>query len=274
MSDSNHMGVLPPCYGIIPARYGSKRFPGKPLADILGKPMILHVYERARRCARLSSVFLATDDDRIRVVAQKWNIPVVMTRTTHPSGTDRVMEAAAKLKLPTNSVVVNIQGDEPTLEPAMLTQLVRPFAAADVQVTTLARKINAADAENPDLVKVVFAEDGRALYFSRSPIPHQREERKNPYYGHIGIYALRIKVLEKFVSLDQGRLEIAERLEQLRLLENNITVHIVVTDHHTCGVDRPKDIETVSKIISGKSRIKKNDKLLRHEGSKKLNIFN
>src|SRR5210317_3614 len=168
MADENHKNRLPPCYGIIPARYGSKRFPGKPLADILGKPMILHVYERARQCPQLSSVFLATDDDRIRLVAQKWDIPVVMTRATHPSGTDPVMEAAAKLKLPTDSVIVNIQGDEPALEPAMLNQLIRPFSAADVQVTTLARKINAADVGNPDQVKVVFAGDGRALYFSRS----------------------------------------------------------------------------------------------------------
>lgn len=258
MPDSNHINVLPPCYGIIPARYGSKRFPGKPLADILGKPMIRHVYEQARRCAQLSSVVLATDDHRIRLVAEKWDIPVVMTRTTHPSGTDRVMEAAVKLNLPTNSVVVNIQGDEPALEPAMLTQLVRPFGSADVQVTTLAREINAVEAENPDLVKVVFAKDGRALYFSRAPIPHQRKTQNNHYHGHIGIYALRMKMLKKFVALDQSRLEIAERLEQLRLLENNIAIHIVVTNHQTCGVDRPEDIETVSKIISGKTRVKEN----------------
>ncbi len=258
MTDANHQNRLPPCYGIIPARYGSKRFPGKALADILGKPMILHVYEQARRCAQLSSVFLATDDNRIRLAAQKWDIPVVMTRPTHPSGTDRVMEAAAKLNLPTDSVVVNIQGDEPALEPAMLTQLVRPFSAADVQVTTLARKIYAADVENPDLVKVVFAGDGRALYFSRSPIPHQREKQKNHCYGHIGLYALRMKVLEKFVTLDPSPLEIAERLEQLRLLENNIAIHIVVTDHQTCSVDRPADIETVSRLISGKMRVKAN----------------
>jgi 3-deoxy-manno-octulosonate cytidylyltransferase (CMP-KDO synthetase) len=145
----------------------------------------------------------------------------------------------------------------------MLTQLVSPFSAADVQVTTLARKINAADVGNPDLVKVVFAGDGRALYFSRSPIPHQREEQKNHYYGHIGIYALRMKVLAKFVTLDRSRLEITERLEQLRLLENNIAIHIVVTDHPTCGVDRPEDIETVSKIIRTKNSA------TRHEGIKK-----
>ena len=166
------------------------------------------------------------------------------------------MEAAAKLNLPTDSVIVNIQGDEPALEPTMLTQLVSPFSAVDVQVTTLACKINAADAGNPNLVKVVFAGDGRALYFSRSPIPHQHEDTKNHYYGHIGIYALRMKVLEKFVKLNQSRLEVTEKLEQLRLLENNIAIHIVMTEYHTCSVDRPGDIETVGKIISDKTRVK------------------
>ena len=253
MTDKIYKNRVPECHGIIPARYESKRFPGKPLADILGKPMIVHVYERARQCERLSSVFLATDDDRIRFVAQKWDIPVVMTNTDHPSGTDRIMEAAAKLNLPPDSVVVNIQGDEPALEPDMLTQLVRPFNAGNVQVTTLARKISTTEVENSDLVKVVFAADGRALYFSRSPIPHHWKEQGVDYYGHIGIYAFRMKVLEKFVALEQSRLEVTEKLEQLRLLENNIAIHIVMTDHPTCGVDRPEDIETVVKIMSEKT---------------------
>jgi 3-deoxy-manno-octulosonate cytidylyltransferase (CMP-KDO synthetase) len=131
----------------------------------------------------------------------------------------------------------------------MLTQLVCPFRATDVQVATLARKIDRAEIENPDLVKVVFTEDGRALYFSRSPIPHHSNSQKNQYYGHIGIYAFRLNTLEKFVSLQQSRLEIAERLEQLRLIENNIAIRVVVTDHNTCGVDRPEDIEKVKKIL-------------------------
>jgi 3-deoxy-manno-octulosonate cytidylyltransferase (CMP-KDO synthetase) len=249
MTSENQIDRLPKCYGIIPARYGSKRFPGKPLADILGKPMIRHVYERARQCHRMTAVYLATDDERIRMVAQKWDIPVVMTRNTHPSGTDRVMEAAEKLNLDKDSIIVNIQGDEPALEPEMLTQLVCPFRASDVQVTTLARKIDRAEIENPDLVKVVFTEDGRALYFSRSPIPHHSDSLKNQYYGHIGIYAFRLNTLEQFVTLQQGRLEIAERLEQLRLIENNIAIRVVVTDHNTCGVDRPEDIEKVKKIL-------------------------
>lgn len=246
------MSKRPPCYGIIPARYQSTRFPGKPLADILGRPMIWHVFERARQCPSLSSVVLATDDDRIQATAEKWGIPVVMTRADHPSGTDRVLEAAEILKLNADAVIVNIQGDEPVLEPTMLTKLVDPFSKPEIQVTTLARKIDAAEAENPDLVKVVFAADHRALYFSRSTIPFQRNTTGSSYYGHIGIYALRMPVLKKFVTLDQSRLEVTERLEQLRFLENNIPIHIVETEHRSIGVDRPQDIEKVTKILLDK----------------------
>jgi 3-deoxy-manno-octulosonate cytidylyltransferase (CMP-KDO synthetase) len=248
------MTASPKCYGIIPARYQSSRFPGKPLAVILGRPMIWHVFERARQCTALSSVVLATDDDRIRSAAQQWDIPVVMTRSDHPSGTDRVLEAAQQLKLNADAVIVNIQGDEPVLAPAMLNELVNPFGRPDIQVTTLARKINAAEAQDPDLVKVVFAADHRALYFSRSPIPYQRRATGSTYYGHIGIYALRMPALKKFVTLDRGRLEVSEKLEQLRLLENNIPIHIVETAHRSIGVDRPQDIETVTKIILEKEK--------------------
>ena len=254
MTAKNHQRGLPKCYGFIPARYQSTRFPGKPLADIDGRPMIWHVYEQARQCAELSSVVLATDDDRIRTAAEKWGIPVVMTRTDHPSGTDRVLEAAVKMKLASDAVVINIQGDEPALEPAMLTELVRPFSAQEIQATTLARKINGQEAANPDLVKVVFAENGVALYFSRSPIPYHRNAQKDKFYGHIGIYAFRMKILKKFVALDQSRLEVTEKLEQLRLLENNIPIQVVLTDHQTIGVDRPEDIETVRKIIREKKK--------------------
>jgi 3-deoxy-manno-octulosonate cytidylyltransferase (CMP-KDO synthetase) len=250
MTDKNYKNKLPPCYGIIPARYQSRRFPGKPLAEILGRPMIWHVFERARLCMALSSVYLATDDDRIRFAAQSLDIPVVMTRTDHPSGTDRVWEAAEKLELNADAVIVNIQGDEPALEPSMLTELVSPFSQTDIQVTTLARKINAREAENPDLVKVVFAPDRRALYFSRSAIPYHRDATATDYYGHIGIYALRMQALKKYVTLNPSGLEVTERLEQLRLLENHIPIHIVVTEQRSIGVDRPEDIATVSKIIS------------------------
>jgi len=248
------MSELPPCYGIIPARYQSTRFPGKPLADILGRPMIWYVFDRARQCPSLSAVVLATDDNRIQSTAQKWGIPVIMTRPDHPSGTDRVLEAAQKLKLDPDAVIVNIQGDEPTLEPALLTELVNPFHRTEILVTTPARKINAAEAENPDLVKVVFASDHRALYFSRSTIPYHRIATTSNYYGHIGLYALRMTALKKFVTLKQSCLEVTEGLEQLRFLENNIPIHIIETQHQSIGVDRPEDIEIVTKILSKKQK--------------------
>jgi 3-deoxy-manno-octulosonate cytidylyltransferase (CMP-KDO synthetase) len=243
------MNKLPKCYGIIPARYRSTRFPGKPLADILGRPMFWHVFERARQCPELSQIVLATDDDRIISAAKELEVPVLMTRDDHPSGTDRVLEAAVLLRVPKDAVVVNIQGDEPALDPAMLTELVRPFTDPEVRVTTLARKIDSKEAKNQDRVKVVFAKDGRALYFSRSPIPHPREGQRDEFYGHIGLYAFRMSILEQFVVLNPSRLETIERLEQLRFLENGIPIHIVVTDHRSIGVDRPDDIKTVSKIL-------------------------
>ncbi len=242
---------LPPCYGIIPARYQSHRFPGKPLAEILGKPMFQHVFERAAKCPELTRVVLATDDHRIFSAAEKRDVPVVMTREDHLSGTDRVLEAARRLQVPEDAVVVNIQGDEPALEPAMLTELVAPFTLPEIQVTTLAREIDSTEAENPDRVKVVFSKDGRALYFSRTAIPHAREGN-GLFYGHIGLYAFRMNVLEQFVALGPSRLEVTEKLEQLRLLENNIPIHVVKTHCQSIGVDRPEDIEIVTRLLKPK----------------------
>jgi len=250
------MTSLPKCYGIIPARYGSTRFPGKPLAKILGRPMFWHVFERARQCPELSHIHLATDDERIFISAEELDVPAVMTRDDHHSGTDRVLEAAEMLRVPEDAVVVNIQCDEPALEPDMLTQLVRPFSTSDVQVTTLARRIDSKEAENPDQVKVVFSKDRAALYFSRSPIPHPREGEPNEFYGHIGLYAFRMNTLKQFKALKPSRLETIEKLEQLRLLENGIPIHVVVTDCLSIGVDRPEDIETVSKILMQQTRSK------------------
>lgn len=246
------MNKLLKCYGIIPARYGSTRFPGKPLAKILGKPMFWHVFDRARQCHELSKVLLATDDDRIASAAKELDVPVVMTRDDHTNGTSRVLEAAELLRVPEDAVVVNIQGDEPTIDPAILTKLVLPFAASDVSVTTLARKIDIRTAENPDQVKVVFAKSGRALYFSRSLIPYPREGQDGEFYGHIGLYAFRMSVLRRFVSVGSSSLETTEKLEQLRLLENEIPIHIVMTDHQSISVDRPNDIKAVSKMLAEK----------------------
>jgi 3-deoxy-manno-octulosonate cytidylyltransferase (CMP-KDO synthetase) len=244
---------LPKCYGIIPARYSSRRFKGKPLAQIMGKPMFWHVYSQACLCAELSEIVLATDDERIFKAAINLNVPVVMTRNNHISGTDRVLEAALGMGIPENAVVINIQGDEPALEPSMLSQIVAPFISPEVMVSTLARKINSEEAVNQDRVKVVFARDGKALYFSRSPIPYYREKNKQAeYYGHIGLYAFRMDILKKFVELGPGRLEKIEKLEQLRFLENGITIHVVVTEYESIGVDRPEDLAIVSRILSMK----------------------
>jgi len=248
------MNKLPQCFGVLPARYGSKRFPGKPLADILGKPMFWHVYTRAKQCPELEKVVLATDDKRIFKAAEELGVPVVMTRDDHPSGTDRILEAARILKIHDNAIVVNIQGDEPALEPAMLTELIQPFASSEVRVSTLARAINNSEADNPDLVKVVFSKYGQALYFSRSKVPYPRDGENDRYYGHIGLYAFRMDALKKFVSLGKSCLEETEKLEQLRLLENGIPVHVGITCHKSIGVDRPEDIKKVIRILKGQDR--------------------
>jgi 3-deoxy-manno-octulosonate cytidylyltransferase (CMP-KDO synthetase) len=236
--------------GIVPARYASSRFPGKPLADILGKPMFWHVCERARRCRALSRVVLATDDARIFEAARALEVPAVMTRSDHPSGTDRGFEAAGKLGVPPGAVVVNIQGDEPALDPAMLDELLAPFAAPQVEVATLARKITAAEAQRPDTVKVVFSRSGRALYFSRAPVPWAEDGHTRGCFGHVGLYAFRLEALRRFVGLAPSRLEKAERLEQLRLIENDIPIHVVVTRRRSQGVDRPSDLPAVTRLIA------------------------
>jgi 3-deoxy-manno-octulosonate cytidylyltransferase (CMP-KDO synthetase) len=244
------MTHLPKCYGIIPARYASERFPGKPLADILGKPMFWHVFKRASQCPQLSKTILATDDNRIVSAAKNLNVPVIKTRDDHLSGTDRVLEAAEVLNVSKDAVVVNIQGDEPTLEPVMLTELIHPFKSSNVRVTTLARKIDTKEAKNPDRVKLVFSKSGRALYFSRALIPYHHSEHNNEFYGHIGLYAFQMSTLRQFVELGPSGLEITEKLEQLRLLENDIPVHVVITQHQSIGVDRPEDLEIVTGIIA------------------------
>lgn len=242
------MTALPPCYGLIPARYQSHRFPGKPLVDILGKPMFYHVYERATRCPLLKKIWLATDDQRIFDAAEKLAVPVVMTRDDHPSGSDRIMEAAQLVGIEEEAVVVNIQGDEPALDPEMLRRLVEPFADPAIPVTTLARIIDAHEAENPDRVKVVRAANGNALYFSRSKIPYLRDDAAGGdahYLLHVGIYAYRLTALRAFTALPPSPLEKIEKLEQLRLLEAGIPIHVVQSDYQGFGVDRPEDLPLI-----------------------------
>lgn len=245
------MSSLPPCYAIIPARYKSHRFPGKPLADILGKPMFQWVYERAASCELLKKVCLATDDIRIFEAAEQRNIPVVMTDPSHPSGSDRIMEAADIMGLEDEAVVVNIQGDEPALDPAMPGKLVEPFVNQNIQVTTLARIIDAEQANNPDRVKVVRSSQGLALYFSRSKIPHIRDPHQpaTDYLLHIGLYAYRLSALRTFTSLPPSPLEQIEKLEQLRLLEAGISIYVVLTDYQGFGVDRPEDLALITEQL-------------------------
>ncbi|MGE4299848.1 MAG: 3-deoxy-manno-octulosonate cytidylyltransferase [Desulfovibrionaceae bacterium] len=241
--------ALPPVHGIVPARYASTRFPGKPLAPILGRPMFVWVCERAAQCPLMASVTLATDDARIAAAAREHGIPCVMTRADHASGTDRVHEAATLLGIPPQAVVVNIQGDEPALDPAMLTQLAEPFADPTVQVTTLAMPLPAADAANPDRVKVVLDNAGNALYFSRAPIPYPRDGIAPDYLGHVGLYAFRFAALARFTRLAPSPLEQREKLEQLRLLENGVPIRVVATRNAGHGVDRPEDVAVIERIL-------------------------
>lgn len=243
------MSKFPECHGIIPARYESSRFPGKPLVEIDGKPMFWHVHNRANQCPQMSSVTLATDDQRIFDAATALDVPVVMTGSHHQSGTDRVLEAARALDIAPEAVVVNIQGDEPCLEPGMLTDLLIPFESCNVRVTTLATSIGTNEAESPDRVKVARAKNGRALYFSRAKIPFDRDEKMHGFLLHIGLYAFRMEALERFGELEPSPLEQREKLEQLRLLEDGIDIYVTETGHTCHGVDRPEDLETVKSIL-------------------------
>ncbi len=243
-------------YAIIPARYKSSRFEGKPLADINGKPMFWHVYNQACK-ADLKAVYLATDDIRIEEAAKKYDVPCIMTRDDHESGTDRIFEAASKLNVPNDAVVINIQGDEPLLNPSMINELTAPFSSkTETKVTTLAHKLNtSADKErflSPNTVKIVLDSNFDALYFSRSPIPYTRDSENtqhSDFYAHIGIYAFRYDILKLFTSLQPSTLEEKEKLEQLRLLENNVQIHVVITKHSSFGVDTPKDLEKAKKLM-------------------------
>lgn len=246
---------LPPCYGVIPARWASSRFPGKPLADIAGRPMFWHVCQRAKESGVFKRIILATDDERISTKALELGVEALMTSREHASGTDRVYEAATLMGVPDDAVVVNIQGDEPALAPGMLAELVAPFADPGVEVTTLARELAENDVGNPDRVKVVLDAAGNALYFSRAAIPYKARHAAGDtpgYLLHVGLYAYRMRTLRRFTQLPPGRLERCEQLEQLRLLENSIPIRVGQTRCTSHGVDRPEDIAIVSRLLREK----------------------
>ncbi|MCX8027482.1 MAG: 3-deoxy-manno-octulosonate cytidylyltransferase [Thermodesulfovibrionales bacterium] len=238
---------------IIPARYQSTRFPGKPLAKILNKPMIQHVYEKSV-CARgIDMVYVATDDDRIYDTVKSFTDNVLMTSSKHETGTDRIAEAASIINsLTDDDIIINVQGDEPVVSPLMIESLVDAMKQDGHKMATIARQIqNHDDIENTNVVKVVFDKDYNALYFSRCPIPFNR--KKGIYFKHIGIYAYNRSFLFRFTGLPKGVLEETECLEQLRALEHGYKIRIVLTDEDTIGVDTPQDIERVEKWIRNSS---------------------
>jgi 3-deoxy-manno-octulosonate cytidylyltransferase (CMP-KDO synthetase) len=241
--------------GVIPARYKSFRLEGKPLADILGKPMVQHVYERAKRASCLNEVVVATDDERIRSAVEKFGGTVVMTSADHRSGTDRVAEAIRNMDA---DVIVNIQGDEPMLDPAMLIELVDPFlAATDASVVTLKKRVlHESDFADPGVVKVVTDPAGYALYFSRSLIPYPRQRTPQfAVFEHLGLYAYSRDALMRLSELPPSALEEIESLEQLRALENGIRILVVETAsrQEMLSVDTQADLERARELLSALS---------------------
>lgn len=234
---------------VIPARYASTRFPGKPLADIAGKSMIERVYERAVKAKLIDEVVVATDDERIFSVVQSFGGKVVMTLPTHPSGTDRLAEVAQIYK--DVDIVVNVQGDEPLIEPDLIDMLTDELLKdANLNMATTKTILKEKEFSDPAAVKVVTDSGGYALYFSRSLIPYPRNKVDNiEFYKHIGIYAYRRVFLLNFAKMKQGYLEQIESLEQLRALENGYKIKVVKTDFTCIGVDTPKDLEEVNRLL-------------------------
>lgn len=234
--------------GIIPARYASTRFPGKPLAMIHGKPMIQVVCEHVAE-AGLDKHVVATDDERIFNCVQGFGGNVVMTLPTHPSGTDRCGEAARKLELLDEDVIINIQGDEPFISAKEINLLKAQFDNPAVQIATLIKPFtDPQEAQNPNKVKVAWATTGKALYFSRYPIPFVRDAQcpTPTYYQHLGIYAYRFSTLQKLIQLQPSALELSEKLEQLRWLENGFEIYAAPCDYAGIGIDTPEDLKLMN----------------------------
>ena len=234
---------------IIPARYGAQRFPGKPLADLAGRPLVAHVVERARRVRGVDEVVVATDDQRIARAAEAAGARAVVTGPAE-SGTDRVAQAARGLS-PRPGIVVNLQGDEPLVEPEAVERLVAVMQRGGVEMATLARPLQQEELARPQVVKVVTDLEGDALYFSRAAIPHRRAGGDSPLArAHVGVYAFTAAFLERFASLPPGRLEREEALEQLRVLENGLKIRVVEAAYGGFGVDTPEDLERVRALLA------------------------
>lgn len=236
--------------GILPARWGSSRFPGKPLHVLAGKPLIQHVWERCLGCTKLDEVLVATDDDRIRDAVLAFGGKVVMTSPDHPTGTDRLAEAVKAVPAATH--VINIQGDEPLIDPALIDELAASFLAdPELPMATAANVIDDEEAiADPNVVKVVLDVSGHALYFSRSPIPYRRATPAGlAVYRHKGLYGYRRDFLERFVSWPPSVLEQTESLEQLRALENGARIKVLITTDDSIGLDTPEQAPLVERLL-------------------------
>lgn len=221
---------------IIPARFNSTRFPGKPLVEIDGKTLIEHVYRQVEQAKLVSRIVVATDDERIADAVRRFGGTVRMTRNDHPSGTDRLAEAAEDL--PSDALIVNVQGDEPMMQPSDIDRAVTAAAENDAEIVTLMTKLNPDDADDPNRVKVVAGRNGIALYFSRSRIPS-----RGTCFLHLGLYVYRAGFLKRFTQLERTPLETAERLEQLRALEHGYRIRVVEVESESWGIDTPEDLE-------------------------------
>ena len=237
--------------GVIPVRYGSRRFPGKALADIQGKPMIQHVWERASKALLLDQVIVACDEERVLAVARDFGANCTMTAKGHLSGSDRITEIVSPMDV---KVVVNIQADEPLIEPVMIDCLAETLIRDNsIYMATLIKQIeDIKEINNPNIVKVVVDKNNFALYFSRAPIPYRAKDTaiKPVYYKHIGLYAYTKDFLFTYKNISPSSLEVAENLEQLRVLEEGLRIKVIETKIDTIGVDTPKDLERVQQILA------------------------
>lgn len=240
--------------GLIPARYASTRFPGKPLALIDGKPLLAWVIEGARSAKAFSEVAVATDDERIAAVARACGVKALMTDSDLPTGTDRIWQASQQLtSLGDDDVIVNVQGDEPLIEGELLDRLVAPFAQdAALEMATLGRSLDLESLKSPNVAKIVLNERGEALYFSRLPIPYTRVEPAMPIEGalkHIGIYAYRRSFLRRFCAAKPAAIETLESLEQLRALYLGARIKVVRVESDSWGVDHPEDVAKIERLL-------------------------
>ncbi len=236
---------------LIPSRFGSSRFPGKPLALISGKPMIQWVYENVKKVDDIDDIYVATDDNRIFEAVIRFGGKALMTSSEHTCGTDRLAECANILALEDEDIVLNIQGDEPLIRPEMVMDLISIFDDESVYMGTLKKRIEEEDEiSNPNVVKVITDINGDAIYFSRYTLPYERDGKRRAHFKHVGTYGYKVWFLKSFSKMPKTELEMSESLEQLRVIENGLKIRVKDTQWQTVGVDTPEQIEMVENILN------------------------